>query len=144
MLAGATKLVVAIDVAKTKMMAGFGRDDGSIARLVRFESPTQTRAFVDLVVETGRGLGVPVEALMEPTGTYGEGLRALLITRGVSVFMLSPKRVHDAREVFDGVPSLHDACVVRGDGAASSARSESRVPRDERRASAPSRARAST
>ena len=57
---------------------------------------------------------MPVEALMEPTGTYGEDLRALLITRGVSVFMLSPKRVHDAREVFDGVPSLHDAksCVV--------------------------------
>jgi hypothetical protein len=27
----------------------------------------------------------------------------------VSVFMQSPKRVHDAREVFDGVPSLHDA-----------------------------------
>ena len=28
--------------------------------------------------------------------------------------MLSPKRVHDAKEVFDGVPSLHDAksCVV--------------------------------
>ncbi len=114
MLSGATKLVVAIDVAKTKMMAGFGRDDGTVARLVRFDSPTQTRAFVDLVVETGRVLGVPVEALMEPTGTYGEGLRALLITRGVTVFMLSPKRVHDAREVFDGVPSLHDAksCVV--------------------------------
>lgn len=114
MLAGATKLVVAIDVAKTKMMAGFGREDGSVARLVRFESPTQTRAFVDLVVETGELLAVPVEALMEPTGTYGEGLRALLIARGVSVSMLSPKRVHDAREVFDGVPSLHDAksCVV--------------------------------
>lgn len=46
---------------------------------------------------------------MEPTGTYGDGLRALLVSRGVSVFMQSPKRVHDAREVFDGVPSLHDA-----------------------------------
>ncbi len=113
-LSGATKLVVAIDVAKTKMMAGFGREDGRISRLVRFESPTQTRAFVDLVVATGKGLGVPVEALMEPSGTYGDGLRALLMGEGVSVFMLSPKRVHDAKEVFDGVPSLHDAksCVV--------------------------------
>ena len=69
MLAGATKLVVAIDVAKTKMMAGFGREDGSTTRLVRFESPTWTRAFVDLVIATGKELGVPVEALMEPTGT---------------------------------------------------------------------------
>lgn len=114
LLSGSQKLVVAIDVAKLKMMAGFGREDGSVARLVRFESPMQTREFVELVVATGQALGVPVEALMEPTGTYGDGLRALLVSRGVSVFMQSPKRVHDAREVFDGVPSLHDAksCVV--------------------------------
>jgi transposase len=114
LLVGVTRLVVAIDVAKVKMMAGFGGEGGDIARLVRFESPMQTRAFVELVVETGRELAVPVEALMEPTGTYGDALRALLVARGVSVSMLSPKRVHDAREVFDGVPSLHDAksCVV--------------------------------
>jgi len=51
---------------------------------------------------------------MEPTGTYGDGLRALLVSSGVSVFMQSPKRLLDAREVLDGVPSLHDAtsCVV--------------------------------
>ncbi|MFN7697904.1 MAG: hypothetical protein ACK6CU_11640 [Deltaproteobacteria bacterium] len=34
MLVGVSKLVVAIDVAKLKMMAGFGSEDGSIARLV--------------------------------------------------------------------------------------------------------------
>jgi transposase len=95
-LAGASKLVVAIDVAKTKMMAGFGREDGSVARLVKWTSPVETRAFVELVVQTGKALGVPVEALMEPTGTYGEALRALLMAHGVPVFMLSPKRVHDA------------------------------------------------
>ncbi len=54
MLSGATKLVVAIDVAKLKMMAGFGPEDGTIARLVRFESLAQTRAFVALVIETGK------------------------------------------------------------------------------------------
>jgi transposase len=113
-LAGTSKVVVAIDVAKTKMMAGFGREDGSTTRLVKFNSPLETRAFVDLVVATGKALSVPVEALMEPTGTYGDALRLLLLSQGVSVFMLSPKRVHDAAEVFDGVPSLHDAkaCVV--------------------------------
>jgi transposase len=113
-LSGASKVVVAIDIAKTKMMAGFGREDGSTARLVKFQSPVEMRAFVELVVETGKALSAPVEALMEPTGTYGDALRALLISHGVAVFMLSPKRVHDAAEVFDGVPSLHDAksCVV--------------------------------
>jgi transposase len=106
--------VIAIDVAKLKMMAGFGPEDGTVARLVRFESPVQTRTFVELVIETGKALAVPVEALMEPSGTYGDGLRVLLVASGVKVFMLSPKRVHDAKEVFDGVPSLHDAksCVV--------------------------------
>jgi len=33
LLSGAKRLVVAIDVAKLKMMAGFGSEDGSIARL---------------------------------------------------------------------------------------------------------------
>ena len=64
LLVGATKLVIAIDVAKLKMMAGFGSEDGTVARLVRFESPAQTRAFVELVVETGKMLTVPVEALI--------------------------------------------------------------------------------
>jgi transposase len=113
-LCGAQKLVVAIDVAKTKMMAGFGHEDGTVVRLVKWTSPNEIRAFVELVMETSRLLDVPVEALMEPTGTYGEPLRALLLAHGAQVFMLSPKRVHDAAEVFDGVPSMHDAkaCVV--------------------------------
>jgi hypothetical protein len=49
-LAGASKLVVSIDVAKTKMRPGFGREDGSVARLVKWTSPVETRAFVELVV----------------------------------------------------------------------------------------------
>ncbi len=39
LLTGAVKLVVAIDVAKTKMMAGFGREYARIVRLVRFNIP---------------------------------------------------------------------------------------------------------
>jgi len=62
------------------------------------------RGLVDLVLDTAAILGV-----MEPSGTYGEGLRGLLYTHKISVFMLSPQRVHGAREVFDGVPSLHNA-----------------------------------
>lgn len=113
-LTGARKLVVAVDVAKTKMMAGFAREDCTVVRLVKWTSPLETRAFVELIVQTARLLDTPVDALMEPTGTYGEPLRALLLANSVQVFMLSPKRVHDAAEVFDGVPSMHDAkaCVV--------------------------------
>jgi hypothetical protein len=37
------------DVAKTRMVAGFGPEDGSVACLVKWNSPTDNRAFVDLV-----------------------------------------------------------------------------------------------
>ncbi len=45
---------------------------------------------------------------MESSGTYGAALQAGLHKEGVPVFQVSGKRVHDAREVYDGVPSLHD------------------------------------
>ena len=76
-LHGAQKLVVAIDVAKTKMVAGFGPEDGSVACLVRWNSPTDNRAFVDLVTRTAQTLGVPVDAVLEPAarsrGRVGQG-----------------------------------------------------------------------
>lgn len=46
---------------------------------------------------------------MEPSGTYGDALAWQLRQRGVVLYRVSPKRVHDVAEVFDGVPSLHDA-----------------------------------
>ncbi len=46
---------------------------------------------------------------MEPSGTYGDPMRNMFINAGIEVFRVSPKRSHDAKEVYDGVPSLHDA-----------------------------------
>jgi len=46
---------------------------------------------------------------LEPSGTYGDALVGQLRRLGVAVYRVSPKRVHDAAEVYDGVPSLHDA-----------------------------------
>ena len=53
-------------------MAGFAREDGAVVRLVKWTSPLETRALVELVMQTARLLDVAVEALMEPTGTYGD------------------------------------------------------------------------
>ncbi len=52
---------------------------------------------------------VALEVVLEPSGTYGDALVGQLRRRGVAVYRVSPKRVHDAAEVYDGVPSLHDA-----------------------------------
>ena len=50
-----------------------------------------------------------IACVMEPSGTYGDPLRSLLWRAGLSVFRVSPKRCHDFAEVYDGVPSHHDA-----------------------------------
>jgi len=46
---------------------------------------------------------------MEPSGTYGDALGWQLREAGIELYRVAPKRVHDAAEVYDGVPSLHDA-----------------------------------
>jgi transposase len=57
-------------------------------------------------------------AAMESTGVYGDTLRAQLRQAGVEIHQVSAKRVHDACEVYDGVPSLHVAQGGAGDCAA--------------------------
>jgi transposase len=113
LLAGATQLVLAIDIAKEKMVCGLATALGKTLELVRFEHPRHTRLFLALVDEL-RAKSIEIAAVMEPTGTYGYALRQQLHVRGVPIFMIDPKRSHDAALVFDGVPSMHDpkACTI--------------------------------
>jgi len=100
-------VLVSIDVAKAAFAAAIVLATGEVLRIVRFEHPTETRVFLELlqlIKDKARELTV----LMEPTGTYGDSLRYQLGLRGFAVRMVQPKRTHDAREVFDGVPSKHD------------------------------------
>ena len=61
------------------------------------------------MVRSLRAAGVAVQVALEPTGSYGDALRHQLAQHDVEVYRVSGKRTHDAREVYDGVPSLHDA-----------------------------------
>ncbi|MGH8564342.1 MAG: hypothetical protein ACREXW_09735 [Gammaproteobacteria bacterium] len=62
------------------------------------------------LLERLRGLACgSLTAVMESTGVYGDTLRRQLREAGIEVHQMSAKRVHDACEVYDGVPSLHDA-----------------------------------
>jgi transposase len=102
--------IVAVDVAKAKFAVGLATWAGEIVQLFRFEHPVQTGTFLQLV--EGLRAGVPpgkLKVALEPTGTYGDALRFQLHTRQVPIFLVSPKRTHDSQELFDGVPSLHDA-----------------------------------
>ena len=102
------KLVFAIDVAKVDMVAAFAAADGRVLHTICWKAPEQNPTVL-AILRDFRLAGIPVEPVMEPSGTYGDVLRHQLEQDAFPVFMVSGKRTHDAREIFDGVPSLHDA-----------------------------------
>lgn len=107
-LRAAGALTFAIDVAKADMVGAFASASGEVITTVSWTSPGQTGAVLALLDELRRG-GQAIETVMEPSGTYDAPLRHQLQAAGFAVFRVQGKRTHDAREVYDGVPSLHDA-----------------------------------
>lgn len=104
---GEQKVVFAVDVAKEKFVGALMKSDRTVLKTIQWQHPEQTPELMHGLLSH---LGAQrLEVAMEPSGTYGDALRGLFVTHGVAVFRLSPKRVHDSAEVFDGVPSLHDA-----------------------------------
>ena len=101
------KLVFAIDVAKVDMVAAIAAASGRVLQTISWKAPEQNHAVLAILAGF-RAAGIPVEAVMEPSGTYGDVLRHQLERDAVPVFMVSGKRTYDAKEIFDGVPSLHD------------------------------------
>jgi transposase len=104
---GQPRIVFAVDVAKDDFVGTVMSVDRTPVELFKWKHPQQTRILVTRLLESFGP--ARLEVVMEPSGTYGDALRALFVDAGVAVFRLSPKRVHDAAELYDGVPSLHDA-----------------------------------
>ena len=101
------RIIFGTDVAKEDFFAVLMKADHSVIETLKWVHPQQTRALVAHLLDDLKG--AHLEVAMEPSGTYGDALRGYLSERGVSVYQVSPKRVHDVAEVYDGVPSLHDA-----------------------------------
>lgn len=102
------RVVVAIDIAKTKQFATVMTADRDVLKTFTWSHPAETTEFFG-VCEHLMASGAKVEVAMEPTGTYGDAIKAGLASRGARVFRVSGKQVHDARALFDGVNSTHDA-----------------------------------
>lgn len=102
-----SRVVFAVDVAKEDFMGQLVTGERRVLETVRWKHPQQSRALLQALRDWFSG--VALEAVMEPTGTYGDAFRGLLEAEGVPVYRMSPKRVHDAAELYDGVPSMHDA-----------------------------------
>ncbi len=101
------RVVFGVDVAKQIFVGALMKGDRTVLVTLKWCHPEETRELVDQLVTA---VGVErLEVVLEPSGTYGDALRGCLQASGVAVFRMSPKRTHDAREIYDGVPSLHDA-----------------------------------
>ena len=101
------RVVFGVDVAKEDFVGALMTRDLSVLETIRWQHPEETPALLDALLkhlEPGA-----LEMAMEPSGSYGDSLCVAFVRAGISVFRVSPKRVHDAAEVYDGVPSLHDA-----------------------------------
>jgi transposase len=106
-LTAGQRIVFSVDVAKDDFFGALMTADRSVIDTIKWVHPQQTREVGEHLLHDldGRNL----EVVMEPSGTYGDALRGYLSGLGLAVYRVSPKRVHDAAEVYDGVPSLHDA-----------------------------------
>jgi transposase len=100
------KVTVAVDNAKEVPVAAVMKKADEVLVTMKWKQPSQTREVVELLGSLGASC---VEVAMEPSGTYGDALRAQLWAAGMEVYRVSAKRVHDLAEVHDGVPSKHDA-----------------------------------
>ncbi len=99
-------LVVGVDVGKEVCFGSLVGTEQEVQVTVKWKSPWENRGFVEFL----GGLGCrSIAVAMEPSGSYGDPLRSLLWEAGIRVYRVSPKRSHDAAEVYDGVPSWHDA-----------------------------------
>jgi transposase len=102
----AKTMVLAIDVAKAEQYGVLMDSERQAVVTVKWDHPAETPELLKrLSALPCRSL----TAVMESTGVYGDTLRGQLRQAGVEIHQVSAKRVHDACEVYDGVPSLHDA-----------------------------------
>jgi len=112
-------VIVGIDIAKTRQFAAF-EQEGKVHGIVRWEHPRESRQFLKLLSQLKTGGDVVVA--LEPSSTYGDALRHAFMKAGLDVRRVSPNRTHKAAEVYDGVPSYHDAksaaiiCKMHRDG----------------------------
>ncbi len=107
---GGKAVTFAVDVAKAQQYALLTDDAQSLPLLVKWEL-LETKGLIHELKQ----LNCPVTVVMESTGTYGDAMRHQFRQAGFDIWQASAKRVHDAKEIFDGVPSLHDAkaaCLI--------------------------------
>jgi transposase len=101
------KIIFAIDVAKTEFFGALMNEAKEVIVTMKWQHPSETGQVIqhlchDLSCSQ-------LHMVMEPSGTYGDPLLYRFEQAGIDVYRVSPKKTYDAKEIYDGVPSLHDA-----------------------------------
>lgn len=99
-------ITFAVDAAKEDFYGALLNEEKVVLQTIKWRSPDEVGQMLELLEELQASR---VEVVLEPTGTYGDTFREQAQRCGFPIYLMSPKRVHDAREIFDGVPSSHDA-----------------------------------
>lgn len=99
------RVVFGIDIAKDICFGRLVTEHREVLATVKWHQVGETMQLLSFL----QSLPSSVEVALEPSGTYGDALRYQLEQAGLAVFRVSGKRCHDAAEVYDGVPSMHDA-----------------------------------
>ena len=100
------EIVFGIDVAKVKQFGCIMDENREVIKTIKWDHPDQSIEVKDLLKKLPM---CSIEVAMEPSGSYGDTIKQLFTDDQVEVYRVSPKRSHDAAEVYDGVPSWHDA-----------------------------------
>lgn len=107
------RVVVGCDAAKVSWRAALMTSSRQLLCVVSFDV-LETAILLKLLLAL-RDAGREVEVVAESTGTYADAFAYQVREAGLSMFQIGTKHVHDASEVYDGVPSNHDgkaACVI--------------------------------
>lgn len=103
---GEHRVVFGVDIAKDLCYGRLLTEEKQILCTIKWHQCTETRQLLEMLTQLKPH---KIEVALEPSGTYGDALRYQLGQAGIPVYRVSGKRCHDAAEVFDGVPSMHDA-----------------------------------
>ena len=102
------RLILGCDAAKDKWYGVWMNERGDVLRTMHWDVVDDCEEVLDLCRRL-REAGIELETAVEPTGTYADAMVGKLLDAELDVFRVSAKHAHDYQEIYDGVPSGHDA-----------------------------------
>jgi transposase len=102
------RLILGCDAAKEKWYGVWMNEEREVLRTMRWDLVDDC-ADVLALCRRLRQASIAVDIAVEPTGTYADAMVGQFIDSEFEVYSVSAKHAHDYQEIYDGVPSGHDA-----------------------------------